>query len=987
MPDHDQPTSHPTASESAPESDHVDLNSDLSSSDPMPSVSVAAPASTPRLNACRYQLLDEIAHGGMGVIWRATDTALGREIAVKVLLDKFAPDSGTARRFADEARITAQLQHPAIPPVHDYGTLPDGRPFLAMKLIKSNTLDRLLEDRPDPSHDRGRYVAVFEQMCQALAYAHAHEVIHRDLKPANVMVGAFGEVQVMDWGLAKVLTGRGRERPEEDPRETRAGTEVVSLRDTDDLYTQAGSVLGTPAFMPPEQAVGAVGKVDARSDVFGLGAILAVILTGQPPFAAASGEAARIKAAQGKVQECFDRLDSCGADPELVALCKRCLASEKDDRPAGAGAVARAVGQLRAAADERARKAEMERVRLEAEQAADQARATERRKRRRLAVLAAAALVAAVVGGLSAVLIVHVRANAELAEGHAKVEARFEMALKAIATFHTGVSEDVLLKNKEFTDLRAKLLKEAAGFYSELEKLLAVQTDAKSIKLLADSYFQLGDLTEKIGDQQQALAVQRQALALLRELAAATGADVEARLNVARSLQAVGSLLNATGDSAGALAAYEEARDLASALEAGSPADAVRGVLAKSYDNIGLVLAATGKSGEALQSHERARAIWQTLADANPDKTRFQTDLAWSRHNLAVVLRQVGKPEEALKSHEQALAIRQKLAVANPAVTQLQRDLAWSHLNRGIVLWQTGKPREALKSYEQALDIQEKVVAANAAVTKFQRDLAWTHHRIGLLQLRTGKMAEALKSYGQALAIEQRLSDANPASTDVQYELARNHYLIGWALKQTGKLAEALESYEQSRAILQKLAAADPARTEFQADLANSHNDLGGVLSRQGRWTEAIAAYQEASTLRQKLAEANPTVPDYQKALASSLSRIGIVQRRSGKAAAAATSLKKAVAILERLPTLTPGRRYNLACYRALLAGVAVDSGSGMTPAEGEAAADQAMVALRQAVAGGWRNLANLKSDPDLDALRSRPDFRQLVKELETKSR
>jgi tetratricopeptide (TPR) repeat protein len=328
----------------------------------------------------RYALLDEIAHGGMGVVYRATDTALGREVAVKVLQDKFAPNSGTARRFADEARITAQLQHPGIPAVHDLGTLPDGRPFLAMKLIKGQTLEELLAARPDVAAERGRFVAAFEQVCQALAYAHAHQVIHRDLKPSNVMVGAFGEVQVMDWGLAKVLGARPADTV--DPGETTAGTQVVSLRDSDGSFTQAGSVLGTPAFMPPEQAVGAVGKVDQRSDVFGLGAILAVILTGRPPFAASSAETTRIHAAQGKLDDCFRRLDACGADPELVALCKRCLCPEQAHRPADAGKVARAVAELRAAADDRARRAEIDRVKAEGEKAAAEVAAREQQKRR-----------------------------------------------------------------------------------------------------------------------------------------------------------------------------------------------------------------------------------------------------------------------------------------------------------------------------------------------------------------------------------------------------------------------------------------------------------------------------------------------------------------------------------------------------------------------------------------------------------------------------
>src|SRR5688572_8864448 len=137
----------------------------------------------PAAAADRYVLGAEIARGGMGAIHRATDTALGREVAVKLLLDKYAPGSGTARRFHDEARITGQLQHPNIPAVHDLGTLPDGRPFLAMKLIKGDTLDALLAARVDSATDRSRFVAVFEQVCQAVAYAHAHDVIHRDLKP------------------------------------------------------------------------------------------------------------------------------------------------------------------------------------------------------------------------------------------------------------------------------------------------------------------------------------------------------------------------------------------------------------------------------------------------------------------------------------------------------------------------------------------------------------------------------------------------------------------------------------------------------------------------------------------------------------------------------------------------------------------------------------------------------------------------------------
>src|SRR5438132_632581 len=216
----------------------------------------------------------------MGVVYRARDTALGRDVAVKLLAERYPADSPAAQRFLSEARITGQLQHPGIPAVHRVGTLAAGRPFLAMKLIKGSTLEALLKQRTDPSAERGRLLAIFEAVCQAVGYAHAHRVIHRDLKPANVMVGAFGEVQVMDWGLAKVL---GEETPATAEalaaEETRAWTQVSPTPETGP-HTQAGSLVGTPAFIPPEQAVGEIERVNERSDVFGLGALLAMILTG-----------------------------------------------------------------------------------------------------------------------------------------------------------------------------------------------------------------------------------------------------------------------------------------------------------------------------------------------------------------------------------------------------------------------------------------------------------------------------------------------------------------------------------------------------------------------------------------------------------------------------------------------------------------------------------------------------------------------------------
>ena len=210
-----------------------------------------------------YKLQGQLGHGGMGVVYRAHDVSLNRDVAVKILHDKYAPSSNAARRFLQEARITGQLQHPGIPPVHQVGTLSDGRPFIAMKLIKGRTLADILSDRQMVT-SRGELVAAFEQVCQAVAYAHNHGVIHRDLKPQNIMVGAFGEVQVMDWGLAKFLT----ETRAESAETTSSSTFYDPRDDTDeDSKTRAGSFLGTPAYMAPEQAIGAIDQIDQRSDV------------------------------------------------------------------------------------------------------------------------------------------------------------------------------------------------------------------------------------------------------------------------------------------------------------------------------------------------------------------------------------------------------------------------------------------------------------------------------------------------------------------------------------------------------------------------------------------------------------------------------------------------------------------------------------------------------------------------------------------------
>ena len=220
-------------------------------------------ADTPDTAGTRYEIAGELGRGGMGVVYEARDSVLGRPVALKVLT-LGESDPAERDRLLEEARVMAGLEHPGIVPVHDAGILPDGRVFYAMKLVRGERLDAWARGRA--SDERLR---VFQKVCEAVAFAHAHGVIHRDLKPENVMVGAFGEVLVLDWGVA-----RRREGPAEPD----------------------GTVLGSRAYMAPEQAEGRTGMVDERTDVHALGVLLGR-LTGSEE----SGLAPALRSVRAKV--------------------------------------------------------------------------------------------------------------------------------------------------------------------------------------------------------------------------------------------------------------------------------------------------------------------------------------------------------------------------------------------------------------------------------------------------------------------------------------------------------------------------------------------------------------------------------------------------------------------------------------------------------------------------------------------------------------
>ena len=298
----------------------------------------------------RYHFESEMARGGMGVVYSGRDELLNRGLVLKVLHPKARNDEDAIERFVSEAKIGGGLQHPGIVPIHDLGTLSDNRPFFSMRRIEGQSLDAILADRSNAADDQVRLLNILTQVCQTVAYAHSQNIVHRDLKPQNVMVGRFGEVQVVDWGIAKQLNATETRTDKDDDHFVVNGSE-----------TRFGQVLGTPTYMPPEQATGDVQRIDKRTDVFALGAVLYEILTGQPIYNSAQNgaESAIDAAATCDLSSAFAYLDSFTTDRELIAFCKQCLSVDPADRPSDANCVARALIDHAESNSQRLRRAEL----------------------------------------------------------------------------------------------------------------------------------------------------------------------------------------------------------------------------------------------------------------------------------------------------------------------------------------------------------------------------------------------------------------------------------------------------------------------------------------------------------------------------------------------------------------------------------------------------------------------------------------------------
>jgi serine/threonine-protein kinase len=930
----------------------------------------AAPAGAPA--PARFRRLRLHAAGGVGEVSVALDEELQREVALKEIQERFADQADARARFVREAEITGNLEHPGVVPVYGLGAYPNGRPFYAMRFIRGQSLKEAIARFHTVDEEGGRdegerslalrdLLGRFVGVCNTVAYAHSRGVLHRDLKPDNVMLGEYGETLVVDWGLARLLSQADSDR-------TAIQTSIVSGSGGDSLPTQMGQVVGTPAYMPPEQASGRVDQVGPASDVFALGGTLYCLLTGQPPYRGPDALAKARRAALVPARQIAGSVPAA-----LEAVCGKAMAPRPEDRYATARALAEDVQRF--LADEP--------VRAYREPFLDRLRRWSRRNRS-LVSAAVMLLLAGVVGlavGLWAVQREQTRTKQALARAEENLDRALQAEKRALANLQQAQANMAL----------AHTAVDQCFNVARAHPLFQVPRMEKARKLLLEK-----------------------TLPFYRQFRSQRPDDAALQREEAEQLFRVAYIEKVLGRSQAALQAYRQARDLRLVLAGANPDElAYQQDLAHAHNDLAVLLSDLGQRPEALTEHQKALAIRARLAKAHAGVPAYQNDLASSHNNLGILLRSMGKRPEAAREYETARTIRLRLAKSYPEVAQYWSDLAGTHNNLGIVLSEMGQRQDALQEYRQARDLRISLVKAYPQMAEYANDLASTHNSLGNLLIALGKRGEALPEHRQAVALRVRLVRANPDVPQYENDLASTRNNLAKLLAGLGKQPEAAKEYQQAREIQVRLVQAHPEVPAYTEGLARTCLNLGMLLAQIGQLTASLSELDEAmactDTLhrldpgnalvrslllqglpqraavltrlgRQQDAEANW---DRALKLAPPAQRLHLLFHRAESLARAGDYQRAAVAAGEIAQNkLAPATVYNLACIHALSGAAAARDASRPLPHRekfaGQCVRDAVALLRRAAAAGFFRDPANLTaldSDDDLAFLRDRDDY------------
>ena len=853
----------------------------------------------PLVSDVHYRAVREIARGGMGRIVAAEDHRLGRQVALKELLD---PHSDQLGRFQREALITARLQHPGIVPVYEAGRWPSGEPFFAMKLVSGRPLDRVIAEART-LEARLALLPRIAAATDAMAYAHSQRVVHRDLKPANVLIGAFGETVVIDWGLAKNLDEA--DSPESTVRAARTAKQPAAEPSTSSgasTLTVAGSVMGTPAYMAPEQARGE--PVDQRADVFALGAMLYHLLAGVPPYNARTATEVIAAAAVGKVVPLAVREP--GAPPDLAAIVERAMAPLPIDRYPDAGELA----------------SELRRFLTGQLVSAHRYTAGQRvgrfvKKHRAAVTIAVLAAIGFASGGTFAVRrILHERdvADHERQLADTRRQAAEHLIDKMLSDVRTRLEQigrlDLLASlGTEIRDYYGTLAKIPGGMPADdldrmatavdlvglaerdsgkLDDALATWTGVRATlaravadnprgatrlkrRMIARLDFEIGTIHQQRGALDEALASYRQAkqeLDGLRDEAP----DRLVLLGAAEAHDRIGDLLRNEGKVDQAFDEYSEAkteREQASTGPTGRPQEEVL-ALSTSHLKLGSVFQARGESTRALDEYRAALRLRESLLGGERDNVEIQNKLLEIELTLGDLQRGVGDPKSAIETYRKAVPVMEALAHRDPANVTWQRLRGNIESDFGFALLDAGDYQAGLAQLGVSIETQQDLVARDPKSTTWQADLSRSYTRAGDAQLYLGETDRAIADYRLALDIRSELVAKDPKSAPYRRSVGWSHAKLAAAYAAKNDLPRAIEAHEQALALRAALVDEAPGHGGFRTELAATEVALGRLIatSEPARSTQLIAT---GLTRARAMATADPINNDYRETLVQSL--------------------------------------------------------------------------------------------------------------------